>query len=278
MQTLQYVLAIFIQNKPVSHNTCISWTLQTLQWRHIEHDGISNHRRLDCFLNRLFRRRSKKTSQLRITGLCEGNPRDSPHKGPVTCKMFPFDDIIINISTCSSKKIRLTHCDRVTHICINKLTIIGSNNDLSPGRRQAIIRTNAGILLMGPKETNFSEILIEIYTFSFKKMHLKMSSGKWRPFCLSLNVSRLLYSCKFPNFIQACQSVFPASWIMLYSVTTGNLPHFPTAIMLRDFTLSMAFYQHGNCLFCSPFETQTKWLPFCKQQFQTHFSCGKIVF
>ena len=164
------------------------------------------------------------------------------------------------------------------HMCVSKLTIIGSDNGLSPGRHQAIIWTNAGILLMGPKERNFSEILIEIHAFSFKKMHLKMSSGKWRPFCLGLNVLRLLYSCKFPNFIQACQSVFPVSWIMLYSVTAGNLPHFPTAIMLRDSTISMAFYQHGNCLFCSPFETQTKWLQLCRQHFQTHFLVGKLYF
>ena len=82
----------------------------------------------------------------------------------------------------------LTHWGRVTHICVSKLTIIGSDNGLSPARRQAIIWTNAGILLIGPLGTNFSEILIEILTFSFKKMHLKMSSGKWRPSCLGLNV------------------------------------------------------------------------------------------
>ena len=82
----------------------------------------------------------------------------------------------------------LTHWGRVTHICVSKQTIIGSDNGLSPGRRQAIIWTNAGILLIGPLGTNFSEILIEIYLFSFKKMHLKMSSGNWQPFCLGLNV------------------------------------------------------------------------------------------
>ena len=76
----------------------------------------------------------------------------------------------------------------MTHICVSRLTIIGSDNGLSPGRRQAIIWTNAGILLIGPLGTNFSEILIEIYTFSLKKMHLKMLSGQWWPFCLSLNV------------------------------------------------------------------------------------------
>ena len=82
----------------------------------------------------------------------------------------------------------LTHWGRVTHICVSKLTIIGSDNDLSPGRRQAIIWTNAGILLMRTLGTNLSEILREIHTFSFKKMRLKLSSAKWRPFYLVLNV------------------------------------------------------------------------------------------
>ena len=82
----------------------------------------------------------------------------------------------------------LTHWGRVTHICISKQTSIGSDNGFSPGRHQAIIRTDAGILLIGPLGTNFSEISIEIHILSFKKMHLKMSSGKWWPFCLGLNV------------------------------------------------------------------------------------------
>ena len=85
---------------------------------------------------------------------------------------------------CSS----LTHWGRVTHICVGILTSIGSDNGLSPGRRQANIWTSAGILLIEPLGTNFSEILIRIQAFSFKKMHLKMSSAKWRPFCLVLNV------------------------------------------------------------------------------------------
>ena len=76
----------------------------------------------------------------------------------------------------------------MTHICISKFPIIGSDNGLLPGRRQAIIWTNAGLSLIGPLGTNFSETLIEIYTFSFKKMHLKMSSAKWWHICLSLNV------------------------------------------------------------------------------------------
>ena len=76
----------------------------------------------------------------------------------------------------------------MTHICVRKQTILGSYNGLSPDRRQAIIWTNAGLLLIGPLGTNFSEILIEILTFSFKKMRLKVSSAKRRPFCLGLNV------------------------------------------------------------------------------------------
>ena len=83
---------------------------------------------------------------------------------------------------------RLTHWGRVTHICVSKLTNIVSYNGLSPSRRQAIIWTKAGILLIGLLGTNFSEILIGIQTFSFKKMRLKMSSAKWRPSCLGLNV------------------------------------------------------------------------------------------
>ena len=77
---------------------------------------------------------------------------------------------------------------QVTHICVGNLNIIGPDNGLSPGRRQTIIWTNAGILLVGPLGTNFSEILIEIHTFWFNKMRCKLSSEKWRPFCLGLNV------------------------------------------------------------------------------------------
>ena len=71
---------------------------KSLWWRHNDHDSVSNHQPHECLLNRLFRRRSKKTSKLRVTGLCVGNspgPVNSPHKGPVTRKMFPFDDVIM---------------------------------------------------------------------------------------------------------------------------------------------------------------------------------------
>ena len=102
------------------------------------------------------------------------------------CRILKKDYFLFR---CLYKDIQaLTHWGRVTHICVGNLTIIGPDNGLSPGRRQAIIWTNAGILLIGPWGTNFSEILTGIDTFSFRKMHLKMSTGKRRPFCLGLNV------------------------------------------------------------------------------------------
>ena len=88
--------------------------------------------------------------------------------------MMPYiGDIYVSLSPNG-----LTHWGRVTHICVSDLTTIGSDNGLTPGRHQAIIWTNAGILLIGPLVANFSEIPIEIYKFSFKKMHFKMLSGK----------------------------------------------------------------------------------------------------
>ena len=92
--------------------------LQTLQWRHNGHDNVSNHQPHDCLLNCLFRRRSKKTSKLRVTGLCAGNhrgPVNSPHKWPLTRKMFPFDDVIMR------RHITSNHWDRVPHIWVSEL-------------------------------------------------------------------------------------------------------------------------------------------------------------
>ena len=63
----------------------------TLQWRHNDRSGVSNHWRPDCLLSRLVRRRSNKTSKFRVTGLFWGNPQVTggfPHKGSVTRKCF----------------------------------------------------------------------------------------------------------------------------------------------------------------------------------------------
>ena len=78
-----------------SHIGIFYWALQ---WLHNKRNGVSIRQPHECLLNRLFRRRSKKTSNLLITGLCEGNPPvtgGSPHQGPITRKMFPFDEVIM---------------------------------------------------------------------------------------------------------------------------------------------------------------------------------------
>ena len=139
------------------------------------------------------------------------------------------------------------------HICVGNLTIIGSDNGLSPGWRQAIILTNAGILLIGPLGTNFNGILIEIQTFSFKEVRLKLSSAKWRPFCLGLNVL---------------------------------IPHLAMSDTLRYLTSG---FQHLKCWFglvlstITPahiliHEAETRWPPFCRRHFQTCFLVLKLFY
>ena len=128
---------------------------------------------------------------------------------------------------------RLTHWGRVTHIYVSKLTIISSDNGLSPGRCQAILWTNAGILLIRNLGTNFSEILSKIHAFSFKKMHLKMSSGKRRPSCLGLNV--LNRNGLILDIGQISISDFPIRlpWILLKSLlmeNKGPLPYISNAM------------------------------------------------
>ena len=119
----------------------------------------------------------------------------------------------------------LTHWDRVMHICLSKLTIIGSENGLSPGQHQGIIWTNAGILLIGLLGTKFSEILIDIYKFSFKKMQLEMSSGKWWPFCLGLSV--LTLNVWGPSYLGLTRSI---SWLLMPWLL--NIARTPAAMIL----------------------------------------------
>ena len=88
-----------VLNFQVQRDVQLFGIFDTLRWRHNDHAGVSNHQPHGCLLNRFFRRRSKKTSKLLVTGLCVGNspgPVNSPHKGPVTRKMFPFDDVIMS--------------------------------------------------------------------------------------------------------------------------------------------------------------------------------------
>ena len=120
----------------------------------------------------------------------------------------------------------LTHWGRVTHICVSNLTTTGSDNGLSPGRRQAIIRTNTGMLLIRPLGTNFREILIGVQTFSFTKMELNMSSAKWRPFCLGLNVLSSLsawWSVIIPLGCMRIQALWDSDmvWIVNINISMG---------------------------------------------------------
>ena len=102
----------------------------------------------------------------------------------------------------------LTLWDRVTHIYVGTNTNIGSDNGLSPGRRQAIIWTNAG-LLIGPLATNFSEILIEILAFSFKNALeddvCEMACILSRSQCVKQMGS---WCCKPLNHLYACIRLF----------------------------------------------------------------------
>ena len=96
----------FFISRSYQADVAAAYQVVTLGWRHNGRDGISNHQPHDCLPNRSFGHRSKKTSKLHLTGLCAGNPRgpvNSPHKWPVTRKMFSFDDVIM-MRVCSLRK------------------------------------------------------------------------------------------------------------------------------------------------------------------------------
>ena len=98
--------------------------------------------------------------------------------------------VMVDIASWPPKSI-LTYWGRVTHICVSNQITIGSDIGLSPGRRQAIFWTNAGTLLIGPLGTNFSEILIDIDTFSlnaFENVVRKMTAIWSRPQCVNTNI------------------------------------------------------------------------------------------
>ena len=88
-----------------SHPLVINYSLE-LQWRHNGYDSVSNHQPYDCLFKRLFRRSSKKTSKLRVTGW----PVKSPHKWPVTRKKVPFDDVIMESAHIDDSKHWIVRC------------------------------------------------------------------------------------------------------------------------------------------------------------------------
>ena len=162
----------------------------------------------------------------------------------------------------------LTHWGRVMHICISKLTTIGSDNGLAPDRRPAIIWTNAGILLIGPLGTNLSEILNGIYTFSLKKMHLKMSSGKWRPSCLGLNVLKQVLL--IPTSTNDAMTIKP------YKICLGgkvlHVWHSPDLVAYSEplFSIKVSSHQHRKSYCGDKIAIVVKCLRACK--------CGVLIY
>ena len=128
----------------------------------------------------------------------------------------------------------LTQWGRVTHICITKLTIISSDDGLSPGRHQAIWSI-AEILLIWTLGTNFSEMISEIHTFSFKKMHFRMSSVKWQQIGFGLNELNSVWPLKF--IVHADQWLFTAflkCWIQVLDIPWEYILHLYGWIMKQN--------------------------------------------
>ena len=151
--------------------------------------------------------------------------------------------------------ISLTHWGRVTHICVGNLTIIASDNGLSPGRRQAIIWTSAGILLIGPLGTNFSEISIEIQTFLLKKIRLKMLSAECCPFRLGLNVlRRTLHKENMPTWLPRPHfndplHNFPSLWgaVTLRGIRWQHQMHFHATLLIMVIKIWFKFQICVQC-------------------------------
>ena len=185
-----------------------------------------------------------------VWGIHRG-PVKSPHKWPVTRKMFPFDDVIMDIwlvfllgemdnnNGLSPKDciifrwpygwfVENIPCEITLHLppwcriyaSVNRLSS-GSDNGLSPIRRQAIIYTNAGLLLTRPLATNFNETLIKIPNLSLTKLHLKRSSGKWRPFCPGRDE---LSECHVTPWMQLWQAKIGWSNCWCCQTTSSSFP------------------------------------------------------
>ena len=155
-------------------------SISPLHWRHNDHGGVSNHRPRDCLLNLLFRRRWKKTSKLRVTGLCAGNSPGSVHslhKGPVTWKMFPFDDVIMQWER---QQIKTDHG-------------YGTHNDQS-GRSPKVVALFSA--------TNFSSYIIELLQlhdtiqikWNYARIHYRRS-----PLMIWKDVQNFICATKFSS-------------------------------------------------------------------------------
>ena len=175
LQLKQFVVMEIFETQPVHFKQPI---LRTIGYRHLTMPVSLTHMYISQF-------RDAVVQTIRILIRVMSFVSERQNNKLITIELIICELNVPNTTkTSASSQIKfhmrgpLTHWGRATHICVSKLSIIGSDNGLSPARRQA----NAGILLIRPLGTNINEILIEIRTFSFKKMHSKMSSEKWRPF------------------------------------------------------------------------------------------------
>ena len=167
------------------------------------------------------------------------------------------------------------HWGRVTHICVDISTIIGPDNGLSPDRRQAIIWTNAEILLIGPLGKNFSEILTGIQTFSFKKMHLKMSSAKCRPFFLGLNVNTLRPRQNGRHF---ADDIHVTSWGLNLVPHNFFCSYFFVGGWELEILIEVTHHRTSRGQVVTiHIEAETKWPTFCRRHFQTYFRQWKCL-
>ena len=144
----------------------------------------------------------------------------------------------------------LTHWGQVTHICVTKLTIIGSDNGLSPGQRQAITWTNTVLLSIVPLGTNFSEIWIRILSLS-RKCIWKCHLPEWRPFCPGVNeLTPMCYIAggQFgPCFTcppVLCRSLYWSGWELTAGISL------PVTFGVRDYLDHDEYVPWGAFLHC----------------------------
>ena len=155
----------------------------------------------------------------------------------------------------------------MTHICVSKQAIIGSDNGLSPGRRQTIIWTNAGFLSIGPLRTYFNENLIKIQQFSLKKMHVKMSSAKWRPSCLGLNELNLPE--ELPNLSRLNE--LGQHWFRLMACCLFCAKQLSKPIQ------TFVNWKQTSAIFWFKLHFLRKCIGICRQQNVSHFNRSKVL-
>ena len=212
--------------------------IYAFHWRHNERDGVSNHQRIDCLLIHLFRHRSKKTSKLRVTGLFKGNPPVipvvSPHKGLVTRKMFPLDDVIMH---------------RVTAITVNTVPLCTSQTVPTVAHVQTLPKkTLRRRCLMDSIDSDIDERPV-VHPMN-GTLH---STSRVRGLRSSLNKvyrhNRQCYCCYCHCYLGFC-NVFPYNYSQ-FSFCHSH--HYHRPCHHYRFIILLSFIQRSNLCICMPF-------------------------